>query len=155
MNFLEAVWIFYFFWSLYFIIITKDWFGKRFAYLKDPIFLNNKEISGFVRYDRKNWNLFEFYFVGVFITPIRIVTIILLLILSKNICRLIQFLMNIKFKDIDGNILPRKFHKISQFIMSKTIRTVLFFMGYFYFENVEVKFDESKYPKLKKVCHIS
>ena len=89
MNFLEAVWIFYFFWALYFIIITKDWFGKRFAYLKDPIFLNNKEISGFIRYDRKNWNLFEFYFVGVFITPIRIVCIILLLFLSKTICRFI------------------------------------------------------------------
>jgi len=36
MNLLEAIQLFYFFWGLYFIIITKDWFGKKYAFLKDP-----------------------------------------------------------------------------------------------------------------------
>lgn len=155
MNLIEAVSLFYFFWGLYFIIITKDWFGKKFAFLKDPQYLNASWASSFVRTDRKNWNIVEFYFVGVFIFPIRVVMVVLLLFFSKNSCRGIQFLLNIKYKEIDEGILNRRFSKITQFIIQNTIRTILFFMGYYYMEKQTVKFDEKKYPKLRKVCSVS
>lgn len=89
MNFLDAIPIFYIFWGCYFALVTRDWFGKRFSYLKDPGFLNAEHASGFIRKDRKNWNIIEFYFVGVFLFPIRIVFIGLLLIGSKTLCRVI------------------------------------------------------------------
>lgn len=60
--------------------------------------------------------------------------------------------MKVKDKDIEKGILPRKFAKISQFILQKTIRSILFFMGYYYMTKKEVKFDEKKYKKLKRVC---
>lgn len=151
MNISEAVQLFFFFWGLYFIVITKDWFGKKFAFLKDPSYLSSTNVSGFIRTDRKNWNIVEFYLVGVFLLPIRLVMIGLLLFVSKNVCRLAQFLMNISFREIDEGILDKKFARISQFIMQYTIRAILFFMGYYWMETERVDFDEKKYPKLRKV----
>lgn len=56
-----------------------------------------------------------------------------------------QIIFNVK--DLDAP-LPKNFAKSTQFIIQKTIRIILFFMGYYYLYEKEIKFDEKKYPKL-------
>lgn len=89
MNLWDAIPIFYIFWSCYFALVTRDWFGKKFSYLKDPGFLNADYASGFIRNDRKNWKIYEFFFVGVFLFPIRFAVIAIFLAGSKTLCRVI------------------------------------------------------------------
>ena len=155
MNIWDAILLFYVFWSFYFTLIAKDWFGQKFLFLKDPAFLNAEHASGFIRKDRKNWRLTEFFLVGVLLFPIRMLCIGLLLVGSKSVCRIIQFFMGIQFKDFEEGVISKKFVEITQFIIQKTIRVILFFMGYFKKNSVVVQFDEKKYPNLKKVCKIS
>lgn len=121
MDIWDAILIFYIFWGCYFALVTRDWFGKKFSFLKDSAFLNDDQVSGFVRTDRKTWNIYEFYLVGVFLLPIRFVVIAIFLGGSKTLCRVIQFFMKISFQEIDSGIVPRKFVKISQSILKIAI----------------------------------
>ena len=42
----------YIIWAVGFYFYTKNWFGKKFLYLKSDAYLNAKHASGFIRRDR-------------------------------------------------------------------------------------------------------
>ncbi len=65
-------------WALYFYKFKKDWF-KRHKFLLRKDVQNNLKYPECTRDDYKNWNVVEFYLVGIFIFPWRLITHILIM----------------------------------------------------------------------------
>ena len=135
-----------FFYTIWFIKFASHWFGPKFEFMDSSELKSNEKYNGFMRDDKKNWSKLEFYLVGIFLLPLRIIITSILIISAVTIIRLIGIIM--KIKDF-SKPLPERFIYLKTKILYIALRSILFTLGFFYIKKKKIKFNADKYKKLE------
>ena len=134
-------------WALFFYKFSVHWFTKKFKYLDIIQELDDPKYASYIRKDKKNWNFWEFYLVGVFLLIPRVILFLSSIFIIAFILKILSIFMNVSDYEKEQSPL---FHKRSQFLIQLMNRIILFSMGFHFVDEKRIKFNEKNYPKLEK-----
>ena len=138
-------------WAIFFYKYTQYWFTEKFKYLDKIQTLEEPKYFSYIRKDKKNWNFWEFYFVGLFLLIPRIILFLSSIHIIYVFLRITNFFF--KRKNFQKEQTPLYF-KITQFQIKLLVRILFISFGIFSIKEKKIKFDAKKYPKLKKAGKI-